>query len=155
MARTEKDFLNTLETYVKITQDRLRDGRIIDAHDELGLIEVMIDQRRQEVEGTAAWVQKTELREYANGKSCNTCKLRLRKNGGSEQNCNSCARAYKDKYEADEETWEKIQEKAQPTLEALKEHPWESHYSLEEMVERQTEPEEDFGAEMLKKLTEE
>lgn len=55
MARTEKDFLNTLETYVKITQDRLRDGRIIDAHDELGLIEVMIDQRRQEVEGTAPW----------------------------------------------------------------------------------------------------
>lgn len=55
MARTEKDFLNTLETYVKITQDRLRDGRIIDAHDELGLIEIMIDQRRQEVEGTAPW----------------------------------------------------------------------------------------------------
>lgn len=133
MARTEKDFLNTLETYVKITQDRLRDGRIIDAHDELGLIEVMIDQRRQEVEGTAAW--------------------------------------------------ERIQEKAQPTLEALKEHPWKSHYSLEEMVERQAEanrcaneianevieeepqydryydgkriePKEDFGARMLKKLTE-
>ena len=132
MARTEKDFLNTLETYVKIAQDRLRDGRIIDAHDELGLIETMIDQRRQEVEGTAPW--------------------------------------------------EKIQEKAQPTLEALKEHPWKSHYSLEELVERQAEgedeitkgieeaeqryawdhyydgksiePKEDFGARMLKKLTE-
>ena len=105
MARTEKEFLNTLETYVKITQDRLRDGRIIDAHDELGLIEVMIDQRRQEVEGTAAW--------------------------------------------------EQVREKAQPTLEALKEHPRKSHYSLEELVERQAQlEEEDFGAEMLKKLTE-
>ena len=105
MARTEKDFLNTLETYIKITQDRLRDGRIIDAHDELGLIEVMIDQRRQEVEGIAPW--------------------------------------------------EKIQEKAQPTLEGLKEHPWKSHYSLEELVERQAQlEEEDFGARMLKKLTE-
>lgn len=135
MARTEKDFLNTLETYVKITQDRLRDGRIIDAHDELGLIEIMIDQRRQEVEGAAPW--------------------------------------------------EKIREKTEPTLEALKEHPWKSHYSLEEMIERQVEPEEDrcadevaeeilenecqyeryydgkrveperdYGAEMLKKLTE-
>ena len=133
MARTEKDFLNTLETYIKITQDRLRDGRIIDAHDELGLIEVMIDQRRQEVEGTAPW--------------------------------------------------EKIQEKAQPTLEGLKEHPWKSHYSLAEMVEKQAEenrcadeianeiieeepqyeryydgkriePKKDFGARMLKKLTE-
>lgn len=92
MARTEKDFLNTLETYVKITQDRLRDGRIIDAHDELGLIETMIDQRRQEVEGTAAWVQKVDLKEY------------LR-------------------------------------------HPWESHYSLAEMVERQAEPEEDIKRE--------
>ena len=60
MARTEKDFLNTLETYVKITQDRLGNGRIIDAYDELGLIEVMIDQRRQEVEGTAPWEQIRE-----------------------------------------------------------------------------------------------
>ena len=54
--RTEKDFLNTLETYVKITQDRLRDGRIIDAHEELGLIELMIEQRQQEINGTAAWL---------------------------------------------------------------------------------------------------
>lgn len=105
MTRTEKDFLNTLETYVKITQDRLRDGRIIDAHEELGLIEVMIDQRRQEVEGTASW--------------------------------------------------DKIQEKAQPTLEALKEHPWKSYYTLEELAERQAQLEaEDFGARMLKKLME-
>ena len=64
--RTEKDFLNTLETYVKITQDRLRDGRIIDAHDELGLIEVMIDQRRQEVEGTAPWEKIRTADEIAN-----------------------------------------------------------------------------------------
>ena len=94
MARTEKDFLNTLETYVKITQDRLRDGRIIDAHDELQIIEKMISQRKDEVNGTAAW--------------------------------------------------ENIREKAEPTLEALKEHPWKSHYSLEEMVERQAEGEDEI-----------
>ena len=133
MQKTEKQFLETLNTYIKVTQSRLRDGRIIDAHDELGLIEVMIDQRRQEVEGTAPW--------------------------------------------------DKIQEKAQPTLEGLKEHPWKSHYSLAEMVEKQAdanrcadeianeiieeepqydryydgkriEAKEDFGAQMLKKLTE-
>lgn len=133
MARTEKDFLNTLETYVKITQDRLRDGRIIDAHEEVELMLTMVNQRIQEVEGTAPW--------------------------------------------------EKIREKAEPTLEALKEHPWKSQYSLEEMCEMQAEanrcadeianevleeepqydryydgkriePKKDFGAEMLKKLTE-
>lgn len=105
MARTEKDFLNTLETYLKITADRLRDGRIIDAHEEVELMLTMVNQRIQEVEGTASW--------------------------------------------------DKIQEKAQPTLEALKEHPWKSCYSLEELAERQAQLEaEDFGARMLKKLME-
>ena len=103
MSRTEKDFLNTLETYVKITQDRLRDGRIIDAHDELGLIEVMIEQRRQEVEGTAAWE-----------------KIRA----------NRCA---------DEIANEIIE----------KEPQYDRYYDG-----KRVEPEEDIGAEMLKKLTE-
>ena len=71
MARTEKDFLNTLETYIKITQDRLRDGRIIDAHDELGLIGTMIDQRRQEVEGTAPWDKSgREVKKQAEANRC-------------------------------------------------------------------------------------
>lgn len=100
MARTEKDFLNTLETYVKITQDRLRDGRIIDAHDELGLIEVMIDQRRQEVEGTAAW--------------------------------------------------EKIRTADEISNEVIEKEPQYDRYYDGKRIE----PKEDFGARMLKKLTE-
>jgi hypothetical protein len=103
MARTEKDFLNTLETYVKITQDRLRDGRIIDAHDELGLIETMIDQRRQEVEGTAPW---EKIRE------------------------NRCANEIAN--------------------EIIEEEPQYDRYYDGKSVE----PKEDYGAEMLKKLTE-
>lgn len=83
----ERDFLETLQTYVKVTQARLRDGRIIDAHEELQIIEKMISQRKEEVNGTAAW--------------------------------------------------ESIREKAEPTLEALKEHPWKSSKSLAEMVEEQ------------------
>lgn len=55
MARTEKEFLNTMETYIKITQDRLKDGRIIDAHDELGTMLKMTQQRLREVEGNAPW----------------------------------------------------------------------------------------------------
>ena len=103
MARTEKDFLNTLETYIKITQDRLRDGRIIDAHDELGLIEVMIDQRRQEVEGTAPWE-----------------KIRA----------NRCANEIAN--------------------EVIEEEPQYDRYYDGKSIE----PKKDFGAEMLKKLTE-
>lgn len=53
--RHERDFLETLQTYVKVTQARLMDGRIIDAHEELQIIEKMISQRKEEVNGTAAW----------------------------------------------------------------------------------------------------
>ena len=107
MARTEKDFLNTLKTYVKITHDRLRDGRIIDTHEELDLIEKMINQRQQEITGKAKWL--TPERQTAN--------------------------------ELGEEMLSHPRMKE--TLEALKEHPWKSHYSLEEMVERQAEGGED------------
>lgn len=107
MARTEKDFLNTMETYVKITHDRLRDGRIIDTHEELDLIEKMINQRQQEITGKAKWL--TPERQTAN--------------------------------ELGEEMLSHPRTKE--TLEALKEHPWKSRYSLEEMVERQAEGGED------------
>lgn len=56
MARTEKDFLNTFETYIKVTKDRLKDGRIIDAYDELSVMQTMVAQRIAEVEGKAVWV---------------------------------------------------------------------------------------------------
>lgn len=105
--RTEKDFLNTLETYVKITHDRLRDGRIIDTHDELQLIETMIGQRLQEIAGKAKWL--TPERQTAN--------------------------------ELGEEMLSRPRTKE--TLEALKEHPWKSHHSLGEMIERQAEGGED------------
>lgn len=91
--RHERDFLETLQTYVKVTQARLRDGRIIDANEELQIIEKMISQRKDEVNGTAAW--------------------------------------------------EIIREKADPTLEALTEHPWKSSKSLREMVEMQAEDDKD------------
>ena len=146
MARTEKDFLNTLETYIKVTKDRLKDGRIIDAYDELSVMQTMVAQRIAEVEGKAVWVtmdpRVTDLDAIA-------------------------------------EESRKVWDKAQPTLEALKEHPWKSDYSLEELIERQAEgedeiekgieeaeqryvwdhyydgkkPEKDYGAEMLKALT--
>ena len=65
MARTEKEFLNTMETYIKITQDRLKDGRIIDAHDELGTMLKMTQQRLREVEGDAPWEEIKQRYEKA------------------------------------------------------------------------------------------
>ncbi len=69
MARTEKDFLNTFETYIKVTKDRLKDGRIIDAYDELSIMQTMVAQRIAEVEGKAVWVtmdpRVTDLGEIA------------------------------------------------------------------------------------------
>lgn len=56
--RTEKEFLNTLDTYIKVTIDRLKDGRIIDAHEELTVMLKMTEQRVAEVEGKAPWAQK-------------------------------------------------------------------------------------------------
>ena len=91
--RHERDFLETLQTYIKVTQARLRDGRIIDANEELQIIEKMISQRKEEVNGTAAW--------------------------------------------------ETIRQKAEPTLEAIKQHPWKSSKSLAEMVEMQAEADRD------------
>ena len=72
MARTEKDFLNTIETYVKVTQARLRDGRIIDANEELQFIEKMISQRKDEVNGTAAWenIREKALKEMMEEQAC-------------------------------------------------------------------------------------
>ena len=63
--RHERDFLETLQTYVKVTQSRLRDGRIIDANEELQIIEKMISQRKEEVNGTAAWeiIREKAIRE--------------------------------------------------------------------------------------------
>lgn len=68
----ERDFLETLQTYVKVTQARLRDGRIIDAHEELQIIEKMISQRKEEVNGTAAWedIRETALREMMEEQAC-------------------------------------------------------------------------------------
>lgn len=86
--------MNTLDTYIKVTKDRLKDGRIIDAYDELAVMQVMAEQRIKEIEGKAAWVtmdsRVTDLNELA---------------------------------EESRKAWEK------------------------------TNPERDFGAEMLKKLT--
>lgn len=62
--RHERDFLETLQTYVKVTQARLKDGRIIDAHEELQVIEKMISQRKEEVNGTAAWESIAEVKEF-------------------------------------------------------------------------------------------
>ena len=58
MARSEKEFLNTMQTYIMVTQDRLRGGRIIDANEELNLMLTMTRQRLQEVEGTAPWIKE-------------------------------------------------------------------------------------------------
>lgn len=100
MARTEKDFLNTFETYIKVTKDRLKDGRIIDAYDELSVMQTMVAQRIAEVEGKAVWV---------------TMDPRVTDMGELAEECKAI--------------WEKA-------------------------TENHTELKEDFGARMLKKLTE-
>ena len=42
MARTEKDFLNTFETYIKVTKDRLKKaaGKVIDKENYFGKSEI-------------------------------------------------------------------------------------------------------------------
>ena len=124
MARTEKDFLNTFETYIKVTKDRLKDGRIIDAYDELSVMQTMVAQRIAEVEGKAVWVtmdpRVTDLDALA---------------------------------EESRKVWDKAEANRcanEIANEVIEEEPQYDRYYDGKRIE----PKEDFGAQMLKKLTE-
>lgn len=139
MARTEKDFLNTFETYIKVTKDRLKDGRIIDAYDELSIMQTMVAQRIAEVEGKAVWVtmdpRVTDLGEIA--EECKKIFIDTNKSAFIQQ----AQRVSEAEFErcANEIANEVIEEEPQ----------YDRYYDGKSI-----EPEEDFGAEMLKKLTE-
>lgn len=124
MARTEKDFLNTFETYIKVTKDRLKDGRIIDAYDELSVMQTMVAQRIAEVEGKAVWVtmdpRVTDLDALAEES----------RKVWDKAEANRCA---------DEIANEVIEEEPQ----------YDRYYDGKSI-----EPKEDLGARILKKLTE-
>lgn len=56
--KTEKEHLDTMETYIKVTMSRLRDGRIIDGYKELETMLAMTTNRKMEIAGTAPWIDK-------------------------------------------------------------------------------------------------
>lgn len=58
MQKSEKQFLETMNTYIKVTQSRLRDGRIIDANEELTVMEMMTRQRIAEIDPGAKALKK-------------------------------------------------------------------------------------------------
>lgn len=58
--KTEKEHLDTMETYIKVTMSRLRDGRIIDGYKELETMLAMTSNRKMEIAGKAPWIDKEE-----------------------------------------------------------------------------------------------
>ena len=58
--KTEKEHLDTMETYIKVTMSRLRDGRIIDGYKELETMLAMTTNRKMEIAGTAPWIDKED-----------------------------------------------------------------------------------------------
>ena len=54
--KTEKEFLERLDTYIKVTMSRLRDGRIIDGYNELDMLLSMVKDRKLELSGKAPWI---------------------------------------------------------------------------------------------------
>ena len=58
--KTEKEHLDTMETYIKVTMARLRDGRIIDGYKELETMLTMTTHRKLEITGKAPWIDKEE-----------------------------------------------------------------------------------------------
>lgn len=58
--KTEKEHLDTMETYIKVTMSRLRDGRIIDGYKELETMLAMTTNRKLEITGNAPWIDKEE-----------------------------------------------------------------------------------------------
>ena len=56
--KTEKEHLDTMETYIKVTMARLRDGRIIDGYRELETMLAMTTDRKMEIAGKAPWIDK-------------------------------------------------------------------------------------------------
>ena len=53
--KTEKEFLNTLETTLNVIRRQIREGRSQDIDDDLEIISKMTGQRRIEIEGKAPW----------------------------------------------------------------------------------------------------
>ena len=53
--KTEKEFLNTLETTLNVIRRQIREGRSQDIDDDLEIIIRMTRQRRIEIEGKAPW----------------------------------------------------------------------------------------------------
>ena len=56
--KTEKEHLDTMETYIKVTMARLRDGRIIDGYKELETMLTMTTHRKLEITGKAPWIDQ-------------------------------------------------------------------------------------------------
>lgn len=53
--KTEKEFLNTLETTLNVIRRQIREGRSQDIDDDLEIISRMTRQRRIEIDGKAPW----------------------------------------------------------------------------------------------------
>ncbi len=53
--KTEKEWLDTLETYMKIIKTRIGDGKIVQAHEDTATVLLMIDQRKRELGGNTPW----------------------------------------------------------------------------------------------------
>ena len=53
--KTEKEFLNTLETTLNVIRRQIREGRTQDINDDLEIISRMTKQRRIEIDGKASW----------------------------------------------------------------------------------------------------
>lgn len=53
--KTEKEFLNTLETTLSVIRRQIREGRSQDIDGDLEIISRMTRQRRIEIEGKAPW----------------------------------------------------------------------------------------------------
>ena len=53
--KTEKEFLNTLETTLSVIRRQIREGRSQDIDGDLEIISRMTRQRRIEIDGKAPW----------------------------------------------------------------------------------------------------
>ena len=53
--KTEKEFLNTLDTTLNVIRRQIREGRSQDIDDDLEIISRMTRQRRIEIDGKAPW----------------------------------------------------------------------------------------------------
>lgn len=53
--KTEKEFLNTLETTLNVIRRQIREGRSQDIDGDLEIISRMTRQRRIEIDGKAPW----------------------------------------------------------------------------------------------------